>query len=179
MAHTVSVLRLTPTTITIDVEAIIPILDKVGPRPFVLYSINGGSRKGKSFMLNVFLQYLQRLGSPSENWFQPSSLKSLFVWSGGAERVTEGINMWSEPFVVNVDGREVCILLMDTQGNFDDKTSTHHNAVVFAFSALISSVMIWNEMRDVSDDILQFFQCFLGFAKMASEGLDLDVKVEG
>jgi atlastin len=94
------------------------------------------------------------------------------------ERVTEGINIWAEPFVRKVDGREVCILLMDTQGSFDDQTTTHENAVIFAFSALLSSVLIWNQPKDIADDVLQFFQCFVGFAKMAyDDDDDVDYKM--
>jgi atlastin len=164
MPQVLSILQIHPKP-TINVQAILHLLDKVGPRPFVLYSINGASRTGKSFMLNFFLQFLQAEGAPG--WFQPQRLERQFEWQGGSERITEGIDIWPQPFIRKVSGREVAILLMDTQGSFDEKTTTHENAIIFAFSALLSSVLIWNQLNDLAEDVLQFFQCFVGFAKMA------------
>ena len=43
-----------------------------------------------------------------------------FHWRGGSERDTTGILMWSEVFEAQTKkGKDVAILLMDTQGAFD------------------------------------------------------------
>jgi atlastin len=45
-----------------------------------------------------------------------------FVWKGGQERQTTGIWMWSTPFIKECaqTGQKIAILLMDTQGMFDN-----------------------------------------------------------
>jgi atlastin len=175
LGQSVPVIKASTDNITLDPRALCSLLDKVGPRPFVAVSINGKYRKGKSLTLNFFLQYLESLkavaGSNSSScWFQPDKVGDAFKWCGGGDAVTNGINIWSEPYVMKgSDGKELCILLLDTQGSFDDETPLQHNTVIFALSALLSSVMIMNVDHGVEDDMLQFFQLFTGFAKLAME----------
>lgn len=62
-----------------------------------------------------------------------------FGWRGGPERMTTGIWMWSEPFVrPTVSGKEVAVLLVDTQGMFDNHTSMDLTTGIFAISTLVS-----------------------------------------
>lgn len=63
-----------------------------------------------------------------------------FAWRGGVERMTTGIWMWSEPFVRRTEGgKEVAVLLVDTQGMFDNETSMGLTACIFAVSTLVSA----------------------------------------
>lgn len=67
-----------------------------------------------------------------------TSLRS-FEWRGGVERMTTGIWVWSEPFVRRTEGgKEVAVLLVDTQGMFDNETSMGLTACIFAVSTLVS-----------------------------------------
>jgi atlastin len=66
-----------------------------------------------------------------------------FSWRGGVERNTTGILMWSQPFPVTLDsGEEVVILLMDTQGAFDNQSTVKDCATIFALSTMISSIEV-------------------------------------
>lgn len=77
--------------------------------------------------------------------------------------------MWSEPlFEKDALGREMAILLMDTQGNFDSETTLTQNATVFAISSLLSSILIFNVMKTIGEDMLQFFQLFASYAIKAT-----------
>jgi atlastin len=58
----------------------------------------------------------------------------------------------------------VAVLLMDTQGSFDQETTFENHAVIFAVSALLSSVLIFNVQRDLGEDTLQFLQYFTNYA---------------
>ena len=55
--------------------------------------------------------------------------------------MTTGIWMWSEPFIKYCPhiGSEVAILLMDTQGMFDNETTMTLTAQIFGLSTMISS----------------------------------------
>jgi len=97
--------------------------------------------EGKSFMLNFFLRYLQS-GCGAIDWIGDGStpLKG-FSWRGGSERDTTGILMWSEPFIFKLDnGKDVAIVLMDTQGAFDSEYTVRDSATVFALSTMTSSI---------------------------------------
>ncbi len=99
----------------------------------LLYCLIGSFRRGKSFLLDFFLRYLEHLESNSSSsassddqdspdWLgdKDAPLKG-FHWRGGMERDTTGILMWSKVFLVKTPraGKEVAVVLFDTQGAFD------------------------------------------------------------
>lgn len=92
-----------------------------------------------------------------------------FKWKTGRERQTTGINMWSEIFTHDYpNGRKVAIMLIDTQGIFDDLTSHQHSTVIFAMSTLISSVTIYNVVNNIQEDHLQHLQFFTEYSRLVS-----------
>ncbi|KAI1278061.1 Atlastin-1 [Halotydeus destructor] len=126
-------------------------------------SIVGSARKGKSVMMNWMLQHLQ--ASSSSDWLQDlADSNKGFPWQGGSESTTMGILMWSQPFIVQQDGREVAVFLMDTQGLFDGKLSTEMTARLFVISTVMSSVQIFNLKSDIQDDTLQYLKTFTDYA---------------
>ena len=52
--------------------------------------------------------------------------------------------MWSEPFIRNLSNSnsKVAILLMDTQGMFDNETSMALTAQIFGLSTFVSSYQV-------------------------------------
>lgn len=164
------ILRIEKNSVSICTDVLSKIFKKVGKRKFALYSINGTMRTGKSFILNKMLSYLNALEmNQTKNWFHNSKLEEKnFHWRGGCVRDTTGIDMWSEPFIRKINGEEIAILLIDTQGCFDDQTTMQENSMVFALSALFSSVLIYNVMKNITEDVLQFLHLFTGYANLAS-----------
>ena len=71
-------------------------------------------------------------------------VQNSFAWRGGYERMTTGIWMWSEPFVIHSTqyNEDIAVLLMDTQGMFDNQTSMTLTAQIFGLSTLISSFQV-------------------------------------
>ena len=66
-----------------------------------------------------------------------------FSWRAGPERQTTGVWMWSEPFIRKREGRDdVALLLMDTQGMFDNETTMTITAQIFGLSTLVSSYQV-------------------------------------
>jgi hypothetical protein len=62
-------------------------------------SVAGAFRKGKSFLLDFFLRYLNRGGR--DDWIgSDDEPLTGFHWTGGSERDTTGIIMWSDPFII-------------------------------------------------------------------------------
>lgn len=109
-------------TFTLNDEALEQILLRpdVCDRKVVVISVAGAFRKGKSFLLNFFLRFLQNRDRTADGWFgsEQEALEG-FSWRGGSERDTSGILMWKEPFFVKLaNGETIVVLLMDTQGFF-------------------------------------------------------------
>ncbi|RWS17926.1 atlastin-2-like protein [Dinothrombium tinctorium] len=152
----------------LDIDALSSILlrDKVRDKPVSVVSIAGDFRKGKSFLLNFFLKYLQKNGS--SDWLSDENepLK-------GSERDTTGILMWSEPFIVKTStGKEIAILLMDTQGAFDSEYTVRDSATVFALSTMTSSIQIFNLLHNLQEDNLQVLEIFTEYGRLALEATD-------
>lgn len=83
--------------------------------------------------------------------------------------MTSGIHIWSEIFTHDYeDGRKVAILLVDTQGTFDSRTSMRDCSMIFALSTLLSSVQIYNVMQNIQEDDLQHLQLFSEIGRMAA-----------
>ncbi|CAG2111520.1 unnamed protein product, partial [Medioppia subpectinata] len=154
----------------LDLEALSSILlrDSIRDKPVVVVSIAGDFRKGKSFMLNFFLRYLQSGCGTTDDWIGSTDELKGFSWRNGSVRDTTGILMWSEPFVIKLDeGQEVAILLMDTQGAFDLKQTVKQLTTVFALSTMISSIQVFNLMHQLQEDDLHVLQYFAEYGQLA------------
>ncbi len=94
--------------------------------------------------------------------------KACFEWQGGEKRMTTGIWIWSKPFVRQaVDGTRVAVLLIDTQGMFDNETSMSLTACIFGLSTLLSSRLVYNVEKRVQEDHLQQLALFTEYGRMA------------
>ena len=110
-------------TFYLDEKALKKIMDgeRIRDKPVCIVSLAGAFRKGKSFMLDFLLRFLNQNGS--EDWLgeeQNDVPLTGFHWRGGADRDTTGILIWSKVFEVKLPcGKDVAVVLMDTQGAFD------------------------------------------------------------
>lgn len=106
----------------------------------------------------------------NSQWMSPNSPLSGFSWRGGSERDTNGILIWSEPFIMkDKNGEEIAVLLMDTQGAFDSQSTVKDCATIFALSTMISSVQIYNLSQNIQEDDLQHLQLFTEYGRLALE----------
>jgi len=167
----VSILTLNPDdSFTLDEAALRTVLTHadIKDKPVCLVPVAGAFRKGKSFLLNFMLRYLDAGGS--ENWLKDTESDALegFHWCGGSQRDTTGILIWSKVFTLTTEsGQEVAVVLMDTQGAFDRKTSLKATIMVFALSLMTSSTFIYNLDENIQEDDLQHLQFFTNFGKLA------------
>lgn len=90
-----------------------------------------------------------------------------FKWRRGRERETLGIWMWSEVFTHDYEnGDKVAIILLDTQGCFDDKSSARDCSTIFALSTMLSSVQCYNLMHQIREDDLRRLQFFTEYGEL-------------
>ena len=82
-----------------------------------------------------------------------------FAWRAGTERHTTGMLIWPEIYQHTFqDGEKISIILIDTQGTFDDKSTIHNCVTIFALSLMISSFQIYNVFNNIQEDHLQHLQ---------------------
>ena len=116
--------------------------------PVVLISVVGAQRTGKSFLLNWLLRYLLRdRDATAVDWVTATAgLEGGFDSRSGTERVTEGVLVYPEAFKVKLPDSDqmVSVLLLDTQGCFDGRTSSTTTSLLFAIVALLSDRIIYN-----------------------------------
>lgn len=138
-----------------------------------IISIAGALRKGKSFMLSLFIRYLTATVDEQENgnWIKfDEPLDNGFHWKNGSTADTSGILIWPEVFYrINNRGERTAIILMDTQGVFDRTCTIQENILIFAFSTMLASVQIFNLSQLIQEDNLQYLQLFAEYGKLASE----------
>mmetsp|Transcript_24422 Transcript_24422/g.34472 ORF Transcript_24422/g.34472 Transcript_24422/m.34472 type:complete len:616 (+) Transcript_24422:40-1887(+) len=158
-------------------------LEEEAPKVAVV-SVVGAFRTGKSFLLSSLLRYLKLSDSgnvPGDRWMTEAGdvltqgnveiekAESGFQWRSGKDRMTTGIWMYSKPFVRKLpdSNEKVCLLLMDTQGMFDFRTTKELTAAIFGLSTLISSYQIYNIAKQIQEDKLQQLHYFTEFSRVA------------
>jgi atlastin len=159
------------------------IMSKIPPGwKVAVVSVVGAFRTGKSFLLSWFLTYLHHITTKAaasaegdlieedKKWFETvETLKNDgFHWRGGSERNTTGIWMWSQPnFVKTENGENMAVLLVDSQGMFDNETTMALTTSIFGLSTLLSSYQIYNVDKRIQEDNLQQLALFSEYARLA------------
>lgn len=158
-----------------DLEKLVLKDENLKERTIVCVSIARALRKGRSFMLGVCLRYLiaRYVKKNVSNWLgdENDGLTKGFVWRNGMmHRTTTGIDVWDGMLLYDApSGEKLAILLVDTQGGFDHKTTATENSTIFAVSTLMSSVQIFNLMSNIQEDDLQNLQQFAALGSVAVE----------
>ncbi|CEF71458.1 Atlastin [Strongyloides ratti] len=142
-------------------------------KKIVIVGIAGAFRKGKSFLLNFFLEYLYCLQKAQQNdvkleWLTDETQVNGFHWKTGAKRDTVGIWMWGEPIMIEaINGEKYAVVLMDTQGTFDNISTYNQSTTIFALSTLLSSIQCYNLTENIPEDALQNLSLFVEYGRLA------------
>ena len=112
-----------------------------------IYTIAGPSRTGKSFLLNLLWNFLQKSDQKNDykQWSKATGqVEKIFEWKRDVKPCTQGIYILKEPIVIPHNEEKIALFLADTQGIFDHNTSQRNQTFLGTFSFLISSFMIFN-----------------------------------
>jgi atlastin len=101
-----------------------------------------------------------------------------FKAKGGMDACTEGIWVWSEPFLRTLDGEEVGLLLMDTQGAWDGQMTKEQSATIFGLTAVLSSKEIYNVSMQIQEDKVENLTYFMRFAQTAIQKASVNIPPE-
>ncbi|KAF6038091.1 hypothetical protein EB796_003600 [Bugula neritina] len=86
----------------IETAALAKVLKDVKQLPLIIVSMIGRARGGKSFFLNLYMNYLNYLEKNGEDgdWESSKTQTSGFPWGMSEEPITKGISVWSKPFII-------------------------------------------------------------------------------
>ncbi|XP_076808981.1 uncharacterized protein LOC143452043 [Clavelina lepadiformis] len=143
--------------------------DEVVNKPVAIYSIAGECRQGKSFLLNLLLQYLRSEKCDSWHHNEEKLFQGGFDFRGGQYRCTEGIWIWDEPFPLKTESGEVVLFLMDTQGTFYREDLVKGCSVSFALSTMISSLQLYNIGRQIQESDIEMLEIFTECGRKGSK----------
>ena len=67
-----------------------------------------------------------------------------FQFQSGEKGVTNGISMWSEVFMINRNGKQMYVVLLDSQGLYDNGKENDMDKCIFGMTTFLSSFQILN-----------------------------------
>ena len=147
----------------VDMEAVRMVLGNPTYNDYyvAIYTIAGPSRSGKSFLLSLFWQFLQRNKAENsyEQWLENANkIKKIFKWKKGVKGYTQGIYILKEPIILNFKEKKIALFLADTQGMFNFDTSKQNQTFLGTFSFLISSFLLFNVNKEIQTPHLESIQ---------------------
>jgi hypothetical protein len=185
MTNAIPVVELTGSTLGVNHDNMGVIVSKMEAARVdhvSIVSVTGSFRTGKSFLLSLMAEYLAHHEDPSAPLTTDSSwigsgghADPAFRWRAGVDRHTTGIWMLPMVFVRENKGKRVGILLMDTQGLWDGDTAYSTLSSIFGLSSVMSSLQIYNLMRNIELDKLDQLRWFAGFGAGAMRARGEDI----
>ncbi len=93
-----------------------------------------------------------------------------FSWNHETEPQTHGIWIWSKPFIIKQSiGKQIAILLIDSQGVYDQYTDLRDWSTIVGITLLTSSCFIFNVFTDIQENVLQELETFLNYGRLAAQ----------
>nr|XP_039255115.1 uncharacterized protein LOC120331981 isoform X1 [Styela clava] len=158
--------------LTLSLDALSKVLCQpaIKDKPLAVVGIAGALRTGKSFLMLILMRYLKNKGWKNSAWIgdDDKCADDGIEWRKGTKAHTRGIVLWNEIFTVEKNGEEISILLLDTQGLFDDTMSKEENMKIFTFTVLMTSHLMLNIKSQIDERELESLEFFTEYAKSAS-----------
>lgn len=136
--------------------------------PVAIIIINGALRTGKSFFSNFIIRHLLDLENSEHTY--PNTLIDYFTSRRGSSVETLGVWMLNKIFIHN----EKAIILMDTQGLFDQELDHILTIILMSISTVLSSYQILNIDKRIQEDHLTHIAHFSTYANLLTTQLMSD-----
>ncbi len=118
-------------------------------RPVALLCVCGKYRTGKSYLLDKVM-----IGT-----------KSGFAVGPTINPCTQGLWMWKRPFRATVDGEELAVVIVDTEGLGSLVGDNNHDSRIVLLSLLLSSLFIYNTVGSIDEAALNSLSLVVNIAK--------------
>jgi len=159
----------------LDEDKLSKLIDEAGSRKteIAVLAIAGAFRTGKSFLLSVIYNYLDKLSNGKDPWEdEVFSINDGFKFRRGQDPETEGIYCSNKIFTIpaKTDSGKLSVILLDTEGAFDHRSTMQDNATIFSLSTFYSSMQLANVVRQIQSTDIANLQMFTEVGKLAIDG---------
>ena len=120
--------------------------------PIAVLAVAGLYRTGKSSLLNLLFH--EELGG--------RQVKS----SCTVNSCTKGVWLAGRPIPIRIEGRQVQLLIIDTEGLGSSDSHSSHDSNIFALSLLLSSMFCYNSIGAIDDNALTALSTTLSVAQI-------------
>jgi atlastin len=161
----VQIIRIEGSKFTFDYDALYNIVTKnenMKDLPIAVIIINGALRTGKSFFSNFIIRHLMNHQNPSS--INSDKLKDYFTSRRGSDIQTLGV--WVLDHIFEYEGNAV--ILMDTQGIFDQELNQAMTIALISLSTIVSSYQIYNLDKRIQEDHLCNMAYFSAYSSLIS-----------
>ncbi|XP_053326505.1 RING finger protein 112-like [Spea bombifrons] len=130
--------------------------------PAVLLSVIGEKRRGKSFLMNYIIRAL-RSQERGEEFTMGSDEDPLhgFDWRTGADSITQGLWMWSRPFILSHKETKIAVYVMDTEGSLDLVGDRETCVKLCALSMRLTSHLIFNVASSLKETEMDCMETYM------------------
>jgi hypothetical protein len=125
--------------------------------------VAGLYRTGKSFLLNLLTGHTKERGGDG------------FKVGSSVQACTKGIWIWGEP--VQVEGKDMKILFMDTEGLGSTERSQNQDIRIFSLAVLLASYFMYNSRGVIDGSAIDDLSLVVNLTKcihVKSQGVDDD-----
>jgi len=136
-------------------EDAINILEKI-QIPIAIVGVVGPFHSGKSYLANQLLNRTQG-----------------FQIGPTVDPETRGLWIWGEPVIQTIDGEEVAVLFIDSEGLFSSNMTESYDAKIFAISSLLSSLLIYNTIHNIDQSYIDYIEILARRAQLFSMKMEL------
>ncbi len=137
--------------------------EKTHNLPVAVIIINGALRSGKSFFSNFIIRYMRNLENPGTEGTN-DTLRDYFTSRRGADVQTLGV--WALNKIFIHEGK--AIILMDTQGIFDQELNQAMTIALISLSTIVASYQIYNLDKRIQEDHLCNMAYFSAYSSLIS-----------
>ncbi|XP_075715039.1 RING finger protein 112-like isoform X1 [Rhinoderma darwinii] len=129
--------------------------------PVYLISVIGAKRTGKSFLMNYIMKALQsqEAAKAFDLGAEDEVLKG-FPWKPGSDKVTDGIWIWSKPFILEKNGEKIAVFLLDTEGSMDIEGERKANIKLCMLTMLLSSHLVYNVSSRITEADIDYLEIY-------------------
>lgn len=164
----VQIIRIEGSKFIFDCEALQNIVnqnEECSDLPVCVIIINGALRTGKSFFSNFIIRHMRKLENERNGHVDNDEmLKDYFTSRRGSDIQTIGVWVLNKVFVH--DGK--AIILMDTQGIFDQELNQAMTIALISLSTIVSSYQIYNLDKRIQEDHLCNMAYFSAYSSLIS-----------
>jgi hypothetical protein len=135
--------------------------------PIAVVAVAGEYRTGKSYLMNLLKRDLPDENAAAAGADQSSSgtdvVSDGFVVGHSVQACTKGVWLWGEP--VEVEGKNMSIVFLDTEGLGSTQADPNYDARIFALALLLGSTFVYNSRGTIDGQAIDTLSLVVNLTK--------------